>query len=234
MARIFKEDEYMLRRNEILDTAIRLVYTKGYEQMSIQDILQERQISKGAFYHYFDSKGELLEAIIDRMTDDADVLLQPILQDENLPALAKLQKFFDTAGRWKVAQKALFMPMLRVWYDDDNAIVRQKVNNTALDRIGPMIDQIIGQGISEGVFKVAHAAQLGEVSLSLLYNAGEKIVSLLLSPQKDQQTFDSITELVFIYTRSVERILGAPDNSIVLVEPEILQEWFEAALEVQS
>jgi AcrR family transcriptional regulator len=32
-----------------------LVFTKGFEQMSIQDILDELHISKGAFYHYFDS-----------------------------------------------------------------------------------------------------------------------------------------------------------------------------------
>ena len=47
------------KRNEILDSARRLVYSKGYEQMTIQDILGELQISKGAFYHYFDSKGAL-------------------------------------------------------------------------------------------------------------------------------------------------------------------------------
>jgi AcrR family transcriptional regulator len=49
MARIVKEEEYAARRNEILDAAQRLVYTKGYEHMTIQDILDDRHISKGAF-----------------------------------------------------------------------------------------------------------------------------------------------------------------------------------------
>ena len=39
MARTVKEQEYATKRNEILDIARKLVYTKGYEQMSIQDIL---------------------------------------------------------------------------------------------------------------------------------------------------------------------------------------------------
>ncbi len=63
MARIVKA--HAARRNEILDVAQRLIYTKGYEQMTIQDILSDLQISKGAFYHYFDSKQALLEAIIE-------------------------------------------------------------------------------------------------------------------------------------------------------------------------
>ena len=54
MPRVVKEEDYAARRNEILDVARQLVYTKGYEQMSIQDILDALKISKGAFYHYFE------------------------------------------------------------------------------------------------------------------------------------------------------------------------------------
>jgi AcrR family transcriptional regulator len=60
MARIVKEEEYLARRNEILDASLRLVYSKGYDKMTIQDILDQLHISKGAFYHYFDSKVAVL------------------------------------------------------------------------------------------------------------------------------------------------------------------------------
>ena len=59
MARIVNKEEYEIRRNEILDAAQRLIYTKGYDQMSIQDILAESHISKGAFYHYFELQASL-------------------------------------------------------------------------------------------------------------------------------------------------------------------------------
>ena len=101
MARSVNEKEYALKRNQILDVTQRLVYTKGYEQMAIQDILVDLQISKGAFYHYFDSKPALLEALIERFAQEALELLNPIVQDPHLPALEKLQRFFDTAVRWK-------------------------------------------------------------------------------------------------------------------------------------
>ncbi|HXZ05870.1 MAG TPA: TetR family transcriptional regulator, partial [Ktedonobacteraceae bacterium] len=47
MARIVKEKEFAGKRNEILDVAQRLIYTRGYEQMTVQDILEELEISKG-------------------------------------------------------------------------------------------------------------------------------------------------------------------------------------------
>src|ERR1700752_3903655 len=126
MARSVNEKEYALKRNQILDVTQRLIYTKGYEQMAIQDILDELLISKGAFYHYFDSKPALLEALIERMQQEALQLFTPIVQDQHLPALDKLQRYIDAGVRWKTARKTFLIELLRVWYTDHNAIVRQK------------------------------------------------------------------------------------------------------------
>ena len=52
-----------MRRDELLATAERLFYTKGYEKTSVQDILTEMNFSKGGFYHHFASKLAVLEAI---------------------------------------------------------------------------------------------------------------------------------------------------------------------------
>src|SRR5262245_7929118 len=106
VARTINEKEYALKRTEILDVTLRLIYTKGYEQMAIQDILDQLKISKEAFYHYFDSKPALLEALIERLQQDALRVLTPIVRDPDLPALTKLQRYFDAAGQWKAAHKA--------------------------------------------------------------------------------------------------------------------------------
>src|SRR5438128_3469885 len=105
MTRIVKEKEYAVRRNAILDVAQLLVYTKGYEQMTIQDILDDLQISKGAFYHYFDSKQALLEALIERLLEEIVQHILPIVHDPHLPALEKLQRYFAMVVRYRTAQK---------------------------------------------------------------------------------------------------------------------------------
>ena len=172
MARTVQEETYTVKRNEILDTAQRLVYTKGYEQMSIQDILNELKISKGAFYHYFESKSDLLEALIDRMRQEAEPIILPIINDPDLPALDKLHRFFDTGARWKTARKDYILSLIRVWYADDNAIVRQKEQADLIRWATPLIVDIVRQGVQEGVFNTAFPDQIGELVLSLLYHIG--------------------------------------------------------------
>src|SRR6266567_3735427 len=94
MARTVNATRHMVRRDAFLDVAQRLVQAKGYEAMSIQDVLNELEASKGAFYHYFDSKQALLEAVVERFADVAIADLAPLLDDPNVPALRKLETFF--------------------------------------------------------------------------------------------------------------------------------------------
>src|SRR5512136_2174315 len=126
MARVVKADEHAVKRKEILDAAQRLVFTKGYEQMSIQDIVETLQISKGAFYHYFGSKPALLDGLVEAMVDEAEVMLDPIVAEPHLSAIDKFQRYFAAAGRWKTEQKEFILTLLRIWYTDQNTIVRQK------------------------------------------------------------------------------------------------------------
>src|ERR1700736_5789369 len=141
MARAVKEQEYAGKRNGILDAMQRRVYTKGYEQMTIQDMLDNLQISKGAFYHDFDSKQAVLEALVERMGEEALQLLVPIVHDPALPAFDKFQRYLAVANRWKVGQKAFFLVLLRLWFTDDNAIVRQKLRTTATREIAPLLSE---------------------------------------------------------------------------------------------
>jgi AcrR family transcriptional regulator len=226
MTRVVKE--HTVRRNEILDAAQQLIYSKGYEQMTIQDILDDLQISKGAFYHYFDSKQALLEALVERIGIGSVQLLLPIVHDPLLPALEKFQRFLATANRWKIGQKAFFLALLRVWFTDDNAIVRQKLRAIALREIAPLFTEIIRQGIQEGVMKVAYPDQLGEVIAFLAQDAGEAIGALMLSFDGERDDMQQVERTVAAYTGAFERILGVPAGSLTLIDDQTLKEWFVA------
>ena len=71
MARTVKAAEHAARRDAILDAAQRLILSNGYERLTVQDLLDDLQISKGAFYHYFDSKPAVIEALSARLVDDS-------------------------------------------------------------------------------------------------------------------------------------------------------------------
>lgn len=230
MVRIVNETEYAARRKEILDAAQQLIYTKGYEQMTIQNILNDLHISKGAFYHYFDSKGALLEALVERMiVEEVEPLLVPIVQDPHLPALEKLNRYFDTAVRWKTAKKTFMLELLRVWLSDENAIVRQKLFTLSAKRVTPLLAEIIRQGIQEGVFKTSYPDQICQVIIYVLQGLNDTIVELLISREtkRDPAHIESgMTIYTEALTDALERVLGTPKGVLHPIDPETLKEWF--------
>ncbi len=234
MARKVKEEDYASRRNEILDAARTLIYTKGYEQMSIQDILDALKISKGAFYHYFDSKQALLDGLIEQMLDEAELVLRPIVEAKDLSAVEKMQRYLDTGGRWKVAQKAFMLDLLRVWHTDSNSLVRQKQETAAMKRIAPMLTEIISQGIAEGAFTTKYPDQFGSMILGLSRGIEEAISELLFAEEPPPDALQRLEAIMGAYSESFERILGAPAGSLPLGDGDILKEWLAAPEDVEN
>lgn len=226
MARIVRAKDYMAKRNEILAVAQQLIYTKGYEQMTIQDMLNALQMSKGAFYHYFDSKQELLEALVEHMLEEVEQIIATIANDPDMPALTKLQQIMVTLNRWKFAQKGFLLVLLRIWYNDDNALVRLKMRAMILKQITLLLTPVIHQGIKEGSLTTAYPDEAGEVMLSLLQDLSDTLATLLLAPEPE---LPHIERTVSAYLDALERVLGSTSGSLHLINAQMLQEWITSS-----
>ena len=226
MARMVKQEEYDLRRNKILEAAGRLMYVKGYEQMSIQDILAEMQISKGAFYHYFSSKQALLEALIEQMAQQVFQVLIPIIKDDRLPASEKLRRVFDAASRWKTDRKEVLLSLVNVWYADENAILRQKSQAALLPVIAPMLTEVVCQGVREGVFHTSYPDQISGILFSLLQSFGDTLIAMIVQQDPTPDNLQRLETLSASHQDAMERLLGAASGSLPLFDTTILKEWF--------
>lgn len=226
MARKVNQEEYATKRNEILDEVQTLIYTKGYEQMTIQDILDRLQISKGAFYHYFDSKQALLVALLDRIIEQMRQMLEPIVKNPDMNALEKLQHFISSIASWKTARRSMLMGILRIWYHDDNAIVRQKMRINLSNPIVSLMNEVIQQGLAEGTLKPTHPKYISRVAFSLMQDLGDTVALELLAFDPEKDDMEPIKEMVHSYIHTIEMVLGAPEGSLPLFPDHLLDVWF--------
>ncbi len=228
MARIVKEEEYITRRNEILDVALRLLYSKGYEKMTIQDLLDQLKISKGAFYHYFNSKADVLEAVVERMAaEQAEPIFRALVQDPHLTALEKLSRYFDLSTRWKTSRRAFVIELVKVWYSDENALAREKMLARTVEHLGPFFTEIIKQGVQEEVFTTPYPEIASEVTINLIqdlaYTSGQMFIS---DEVMQSDNLRQVEALYTAYSDVLERVLGAPRGSIQFMTAEALKVWF--------
>jgi len=235
MARIVRPEQYAAKREEILNATQRLMFSKGYEHMSIQDVLEEVQISSGAFHHYFASRGALLEAFIERIKEESGKPLRQLIDDPKLSAREKFQGFFDTLDRLRMERKAEVIRIGRVWYSDSNAIVRLRVAEALARQRAQLLGEIVRQGVEEGSFVVAYPDYAGEVIMALLQAMGDRHAELLFTLDQtrdnDQRLIEEIVTIHAVYMDAIERVLGVPLHTFYRTNAEAVQRWMEAIRE---
>lgn len=227
MARTVDQAAHQTRRNDILDAAQQLVQTRGYEQMSIHDVLAALGISKGALYHYFNSKQALLVGIVDRMADQLRDRLAPVVQDPELKPLDKLNRVFQTLAGWKIQRRQDLVALLRAWNSDGNALMRQKTRAGITDRLSPLFDAVIEQGVRDGSFPLPAGAGYGRLLLSLIHDLNDHLGDLFFAYEAGDRDLTDVGQAITVYTTAVERVLGVPPQSICLVDLPALYTWFD-------
>jgi AcrR family transcriptional regulator len=217
---------YAVRRDAFIDAAQRLIATRGYAQMSIQDVLDAAGASRGAFYHYFDSKEDLLQAVIARMADGALASLEPIVADPDLTAVRKFEGIFHGLAQFKAERKDLVLAMLDIWLSDQNAIVRERFRRSVLPRMRPLLARIIRQGVDEGRFTVSQPEESARVVVALIHGANETAVDLFVARQSGEVTVDDVQRRLSAYSEALERILGGSPGSLPLTDRATLELWY--------
>ena len=147
--------------NLILEAATRLFIEKGYEHTSIQDIINNLGgLSKGAIYHHFKSKEDILEAVTDRMNEESNKMLEGIRDRRDLTGKEKLKTLFKAS-----VNRSDMDDLFTVAPDMSNnskllfSTFRDTVDNVAPKYILPIIEQ----GISDGSIQTDYPAELAEL-----------------------------------------------------------------------
>lgn len=231
VARTVNAAEHAARRDEILDAAQRLILSAGYERLTVQDILSDLRISKGAFYHYFDSKPTVIEAVTARLVSESEQALAPIANDPGKRALQKLRAFFDEIIRWKSERQNLFMAMLPVWYAPDNLTFRLLVDRESAKRLAPLLSVIVRQGVDEGQFVTAYPDQAGTIIFAIIQALQDGMAHRLLAVAQHSTSQPQVTEMVnthAAYMEAIERYLGVPDRTLNRIDARAVKSWIAA------
>lgn len=147
----------------ILDVAFRLFIEKGYEHTSIQDIINNLGgLSKGAIYHHFKSKEDILVAVTDRMTAESNRMLAAIRDRSDLSGIEKLKTIFKESISRPV-QNDIFT--VAPDFHNNPKLLFSLLHDTIEEAAPNYILPIIKQGIADGSIQTEYPEQLAELIL---------------------------------------------------------------------
>ena len=224
MARIVKKHD--IRKNEILDMAQTLFYTQGYEKTSINQIIDHLGIAKGTIYHYFKSKYELLDAVVERLILQMREAVIPIIQNEDMNAIEKFNMTFKVIGQIKLEKKEFMLELLRVMNREENIILRHKMITRSIDLLAPIIADFIKQGNNEGLCETEYPLESAQYILAISNYLNIKLSQIIIEIQEKKQDISVLVDNYTAYERAIGRIIGAAENSISLADRTLIEQFF--------
>jgi AcrR family transcriptional regulator len=102
------------RDPEVLDAAVKVFYSRGYADASVQDIADELGILKGSLYHYIDSKEDLLFRILEETHDEVETILQAVAAMDDQPPLERLREYTSR----QVEYTSRHLTKMAIYYHD--------------------------------------------------------------------------------------------------------------------
>jgi len=199
--------------------------------MTVEDLRRHTGLSNGAFFHYFPSKPAVLQAFVEQLLREGDAPLLAVLEDSRLSSVEKLQRFFITLGHLRATHQELVVDLLRVWYTDDNARVRQQVSDSVLEHRRPLLARVIEQGVRDGVFTSSAPEQSADVVLTLIERMGSVQARLMLRDLAGRDRQALAEELLGVraaFLESIERVLSAPAGTLPRGTTDEVAGWLDA------
>ena len=213
-----------LRREAIVRTAERLFFEKGYEETSIQDILDELSISKGGFYHHFDSKIALLGEIC-RQRGERDLeRVRGALASGKLNPVQKLDLLLGSLLQLDHSEPDFAALVLKVSYLDGDVQFREQMRVFMIDALRPLMEEAVGEGMADGSLFSRHPEQLADLLLRLGAELNDETCRLLARDSENPECAIELLGLLDAYREAIETLSGAPFGKISLFDLEHLTE----------
>lgn len=219
VARVKKNAE--VRKNEFLDSALALFLERGYEATTINDVIERVGVSKGAFYHHYSAKEDLLEGLALRFAAQALESLDDILNQQWPSAVDKVNAFLAHSRQLKTENAAIIWPAFKAVFLPRNIVLYHRLNAALGEAMTPILAGMIAEGVEQGVFDTPDPEATAQMILRLGAVTHDAVARIVAA----EGTADLEAALAAFERRlqmqgfAIDRLLGLRDGTIRYVEP---------------
>jgi len=193
------------RKNEILDAADELFAKNGFDGTSTNDILGKVGIARGTLYHHFKSKEEIMDALIERYSDQLLGAARAVAADKTIPLVDRIIRVVMSMNLSGGSSEEIMEHIHR----PQNALMHQKIHKMIINGLTPILAEIIREGIEQGVFHTPYPYECMEMVVTYANTVfDDDTVSMT-----NEERFTRIQAFIF----NVERLLAVERGSLMSV-----------------
>lgn len=212
------------RKEELLEAAGELFQQNGYRDTSVNSIVESIGVSKGAFYYYFDTKEDVVDALVEKISEPAYRKIDEIIARGSLTAVEKLNEIFAASMQMELDKNEIVRKFFYMVYKPENLRLRDKIQKEVVEGTAPKMTEVVKQGVKEGTLDTPFPEEVSRLILWMGIELEEEMANELLDREVEPEAEDILAGFK-AYENAIERILGAPEGSIKLAEEDELKKF---------
>lgn len=206
------------RKQEFMEAAVLLFVEKGYDKTTVNDIISAVGVTKGSFYYHFQSKEDVVAAVIQELATGVAERVKAVHGRDGLGAPAKLLSIVSSLQGYRAEQKGRYEALYRILNREENHALASRFQSAVEEQALPLIVDIMAQGRDEGAFDVADPRRTALLFLKLS-NIYKAEMARMYYEEKMQGVDETELAAEFAFWQdTLERIFGARKGSIPLAE----------------
>ena len=194
-----------IRKTEILKAAGELFENQGYNNTTVEAIIQQVGIAKGTFYYYFKSKEDILDALVHEMVSQLSENYKKIAADHEMNAMDKMRQMLRGQSYLQEKESELMESLHR----PENRELHERINVEIILKISPIFAGVIEQGKKESVFNVENPLQ----TIQFLLAGSQFLLESGLFNWNEEEQMKQVLSMQVI----IERSLGAAPGSFSFI-----------------
>ena len=193
----------IIRKKEILDVASKLFSEKGFDHTSTREIIDQAGIARGTLYYHFNSKEEIMDALVERTTAELFAAAKKVAADQTIPVY---QRFVQSvlALHLDTSKEEHMMDFVN---KPQNALMHQKMQTAVVTEITPVLASIVEDGIQQGIFQTDYPYETMEMAIVYATAAfdGQELV-----PDSEEMLLQRVSGFFYL----LERMLGVEEGKL--------------------
>ena len=185
------------RKKELLKIAYDMFLAQGYENTSVDEIIERAQIAKGTYYYHFQSKERMLEEVIDMMIDSEAKMAEQIITMD-IPVPQKIVMMITSMKPTEAEQ-----PIKNALFQPENVLMHHKVRKKLITVITPLLSEVIKEGVNEGIFECD--------------NVTERVKMLLIISDGTFNEGSFSERDISVFIDMTEKLLGAENGTMSFI-----------------
>jgi AcrR family transcriptional regulator len=214
------------RAAQILGHAQELFILGGYEETSIADIVSAAGVTKGAFYHHFSSKAEVLETLLDQLVSHLEARLGGTFDAPEETPLDRYLAFLSILrSEFEFPSQDGSSTIGRGIYLDENDTIRNKLFQRIKDVTLPVLTEILREGVTGLPRPGEEARAISElvIQIAFAHQAALKRLRYAANPEETDQLVNQVAQLLKQQGIAIDRLIGVPDGTSIIRSDEAIE-----------